>query len=345
MARRRWDAGRIRKADVNKPALNEIGEETMSVFPTRVLLATDGSTEAMLAARMAGELCEKLRSELHVVYVGHTPSVFSVPESTLIDPEFQVRLTEIAERKGKPALAEQVERLREADVAVDKSYLRVGMAEAEVVRLAEELDVGLVVIGSRGLGPFKRTLMGSVSDSVVRHAHCPVLVVRAAEREEQPTFFPARVVLALDGSGEAEAAAGIAAEISTATASELHLVFALPAEPPMSYPPYASALGSWESELERAKKEAQSFIEKRAEQINEAGGLQTRAHLRFGRPDEEIVRLSEELGAGLVIAGSRGLGGVRRALMGSVSASVVRHAPCPVLVVREHRSKKEAGLE
>jgi nucleotide-binding universal stress UspA family protein len=59
------------------------------------------------------------------------------------------------------------------------------------------------------------------------------------------------------------------------------------------------------------------------------------AHLIRGRADREVVNLSEEIGAGLIIMGSRGLGGVRRALMGSVSDSVVRHAHCPVLIVRE----------
>jgi nucleotide-binding universal stress UspA family protein len=48
-----------------------------------------------------------------------------------------------------------------------------------------------------------------------------------------------------------------------------------------------------------------------------------------------IVELAEEIGAGLIVMGSRGLGGIRRALMGSVSDSVVRHAHCPVMVVRE----------
>jgi nucleotide-binding universal stress UspA family protein len=59
------------------------------------------------------------------------------------------------------------------------------------------------------------------------------------------------------------------------------------------------------------------------------------AHLLRGEPDKEVVHLSEEIGAGLIIMGSRGLGGIRRALMGSVSDSVVRHAHCPVMIVRE----------
>jgi nucleotide-binding universal stress UspA family protein len=58
-----------------------------------------------------------------------------------------------------------------------------------------------------------------------------------------------------------------------------------------------------------------------------------------GRPDTEIVRVAEEVGAGLIVIGSRGLGGVRRALVGSVSDSVVRHAHCPVLVVRSEEEQ------
>jgi nucleotide-binding universal stress UspA family protein len=65
------------------------------------------------------------------------------------------------------------------------------------------------------------------------------------------------------------------------------------------------------------------------------------AHLGVGVPDREIVELAEKLGAGLVVMGSRGRGGIRRALMGSVSDSVVRHAHCPVLVVRTENSERE----
>ena len=68
--------------------------------------------------------------------------------------------------------------------------------------------------------------------------------------------------------------------------------------------------------------------------VSEAGAEVAGAHLRLGRPAEEIVALSEELGAGVIVVGSRGMSALRRALMGSVSDSVVRHALCPVFVVR-----------
>ncbi len=77
------------------------------------------------------------------------------------------------------------------------------------------------------------------------------------------------------------------------------------------------------------------MLEEQIKKVEEAGGTVAGAHLQMQGPkDQAIVRLSEELGAGLIVMGSRGLGGLRRALLGSVSDSVVRHAHCPVLVVR-----------
>jgi nucleotide-binding universal stress UspA family protein len=71
------------------------------------------------------------------------------------------------------------------------------------------------------------------------------------------------------------------------------------------------------------------------EKIRSDGGVVAGEHIVEGRVAPEIVGLAEEIGAGLIVLGSRGLGGIRRALMGSVSDSVVRHAHCPVMVVRE----------
>jgi nucleotide-binding universal stress UspA family protein len=89
------------------------------------------------------------------------------------------------------------------------------------------------------------------------------------------------------------------------------------------------------SVLEQAEEEAHSFLEEQAKQVGASGGKVAETHLRAGEPDKEIVKLSEELGVGTIVIGSRGLGALKRTLMGSVSESVVRHAHCPVLIVRE----------
>jgi nucleotide-binding universal stress UspA family protein len=151
----------------------------MSIFPTKILLATDGSKEAKLAFASAAELSEKTDSELHVVYVGHMPLVsYESPGATILDPDLLGRMQEDAKQEARTKLDEQVQRVGKTAGEVAEMHARVGRPDAEIVGLADELDAGLIVLGSRGLGPLRRALMGSVSDSVVRHAHCPVLIVR-----------------------------------------------------------------------------------------------------------------------------------------------------------------------
>lgn len=76
------------------------------------------------------------------------------------------------------------------------------------------------------------------------------------------------------------------------------------------------------------------MLEAQTRRIEDEGGTVAEAHLRLGRPAEEVFKLAEEIGAGIVVIGSRGLGALRRAVLGSVSENVVRYAPCPVFVVR-----------
>jgi nucleotide-binding universal stress UspA family protein len=171
-------------------------------------------------------------------------------------------------------------------------------------------------------------LMGSVSDAVVRHAHCPVMVVR-----RKPVVFPAKILLATDGSEEAELAARTAADLATKTGSELHLVHVLVLPPETLYDPFGT------DAREEFEKRGRARLEELTEKLEASGGAVEGAHFRVGSPDAEIVAQAEELGADMVVLGSRGLGVMRRALMGSVSDSVVRHAHCPVLVVREYEHR------
>lgn len=144
----------------------------MDNFPTRILLAVDGSEEADRAVRSAVELASKTGSELHVVHVGETPVVYH-PERHAYTAQYEEH-----EEEARRLLEGQAGKVKEAGGSVAQAHLRMGHPDQEIVALAEELDAGLIVLGSRGLGGVKRALMGSVSDSVVRHAHCPVLVVR-----------------------------------------------------------------------------------------------------------------------------------------------------------------------
>ena len=144
------------------------------------------------------------------------------------------------------------------------------------------------------------------------------------------SIFPTKILLALDGSEEASSAARMAVELAGRTDSELHVVH-VGEVAPVYHPERHGYLARYEELQEQARR----LLDEQVDKVESAGGIVARAHLRMGRPDAEIVVLGEELGAGLIVTGSRGLGGMRRALMGSVSESVVHHASCPVLVVRK----------
>ena len=141
----------------------------MSIFPTKILLATDGSEEA--------ELAKSTGSELHVVVI-FQESAYGHPYYEVRFPEFAEQLRQQDREETQKVLDAQVKRLQETGVDIAEAHLRTGEPERKIVALSEELRAGLIVMGSRGLGGVRRALMGSVSDSVVRHVHCPVMVVR-----------------------------------------------------------------------------------------------------------------------------------------------------------------------
>ena len=152
----------------------------MSIFPTTVLLAIDGSTEASLATEAAVEIAIKMRSDLHLVYVSSDPTLTSQYDWDTLGgvPDLEGEL-EDARRAAQGVLDTAVRKVRSLGGSVAQAHLMEGTVPKEIVSLAEDSGIGLIVMGSRGRGGVSRTLMGSVSDSVVRHAHCPVLVVRA----------------------------------------------------------------------------------------------------------------------------------------------------------------------
>jgi nucleotide-binding universal stress UspA family protein len=313
----------------------------MSIFPTKILLATDGSEEAELALLTAVDLANRTNSELHVLHVGEPgPEITLNPAFAINRQLWEETLREI-EEEAREVLDRQVKRIEEVGGKVAEAHLKLGgRPDRRIVQLAEEIGAGLIALGSRGLGGISRALLGSVSDSVIRHAHCPVLVVRRGRQQDQVTasIFPTKILLATDGSEEANLATTTAADLAHKTGSELHIVNVR--LPPVYIEP-TSEVAHWISSIEeRERKEAQQLLDAQAEQIKALGATVAQTHVRLGRPDEEIVILAEEIGAELIAIGSRGLGGMRRVLMGSVSDSVVRHASCPVLVVRAEKDSR-----
>jgi nucleotide-binding universal stress UspA family protein len=154
-----------------------------------------------------------------------------------------------------------------------------------------------------------------------------------------------RILLATEGSEEAELTTRVAVELANSTGSELYLVHVklLPVTPP-----YPEVL-DWRVDLGRAEREARELLTEQVKKVEDAGGTVAEAHLREELLAEEIVALAEELGADLIVVRRRDRGRIRRALAGSVSDWIVRHARCPVLVVgagarvADHRARVSRG--
>ena len=109
-------------------------------MPEKVLLATDGSKDAALAARAAVEVCEGTGAELHVVHVW-----FNVPTARL-RPFMRAELKKL----GNELLEEGVKRVEDSGGHVSNTYLLEGRAADEILDLAGRIGAGLIVIGSRG---------------------------------------------------------------------------------------------------------------------------------------------------------------------------------------------------
>lgn len=148
--------------------------------------------------------------------------------------------------------------------------------------------------------------------------------------------FPGKILLATDGSEDSALAANAAVEMSKDTGAGLHVVHVGETRP--VYPPATSGPPLPTTTREEIHEAAQRLLDERTKEVEAAGASVEGSHLRMGRPEEEILRLSEEIVAGLIVVGNQGLGGrfsrMRRFLMGSVSESVTRYARCSVMVVR-----------
>jgi nucleotide-binding universal stress UspA family protein len=270
----------------------------MNRFPTKILLATDGSEATEQATEAAVDLSTKSGSELHVVHVWH-----DVP-----GPYRHGFVKRELRRQGQEILDEQVRKIEDAGRTVTKAHLRGGRTTDEVIKLGDELEAGLLVVGSRGLRGVRRILIGSHSEDIVHHAHRAVLVVPGREN----VWPPARIVVGDDYSEDAKKAAELAGNLGKLFGARMLLLHAV-----------SQASGeAVEGKLEDRAGELEDILEERP---------QTR--VAPGHPAEVLIEAEREgEGPTLVAVGSRGLGLEERVGLGGVSTKVIRAGLGAVLV-------------
>jgi nucleotide-binding universal stress UspA family protein len=280
----------------------------MSPLPEKILLATDGSEDAKLAARAAADLSDKTGAELHIIH-----SWQYVPHP-LLDPEHY-------EEEAWRLLKEQTQLL-----AVNEAHLKMAPAVDAILDLGEEIGADLIVLGSRGHGTIGRLLLGSVSEGVVHHATRPVLVLRGG----QGSWPPERIVIGDEGSVAAKRAGELAASIGGLFGTRAVLVRAYPELPETD--PVGRALDP--RAVDDALHRAEQNLHERADELGRLVGGRPRMEIAAG--DAAVALLDkareEDERRTLIAVGSRGLGLARRLRLGSVSTKVLRAAGGPVLV-------------
>ncbi|WP_181784051.1 universal stress protein [Pseudonocardia pini] len=283
-----------------------------------VVVGVDGSGSAAGAVVWAVQEAARRRVRLRLV------SALVLPEPNHIGnpglgTSYKRTMTEAAER----ILLDAVALARATEAGVDlESELRTGFAVP--VLLAESAEAGLVVVGSRGLGGFTGLLVGSVAVALAARGTSPVAVVRGDVEEAAADTRP--VVVGVDGSPVSEAALALAFEEAALLDVPLLAVHTWQDEiVPLSVAP----LVDWTAvEAE----EHALLAERLAGWAEKYPDVEVRRRVVRDRPAAELVDLSRT--ARLVVVGSRGRGGLRGLMLGSVGHALIHHAHCPVLIAR-----------
>lgn len=286
-----------------------------------VVVGAEGTTSSQDALVWAAKAAAARDAELSVVYA------MTFPMSA-----YEIAFDDAIEQHAKEVVDAAVERAREVSPGLQvRGEVVRGTPGRVLIRRSQHAD--LLVIGSRHPGLVERTLAGSLGYQVAAGAHCPVVVVGPGSAEA----FEKRggVVVGTDGSADARLAVAMAADEASRAGQELHIVHAW-AEPGLFVPMDYLTPGVQQEIADLAR---QTLADAVAEVNATHPDLVVHDHLVAGRPAGALLEAAEE--AGLLVVGSRGLHGVTRMLLGSVSHAVVQRAPCPVLVVRERVEPEE----
>ncbi|WP_433259834.1 universal stress protein [Actinosynnema sp. CS-041913] len=283
-----------------------------------IVVGVDGSESALTAVKWAAEEAARHRVPLKLVHAYLLPSR-GYPEVVLTGHEVRQAL----EEQGRQQLAdaEAVARATAPEVDVSVALEHSGAAGAMVW---ESKRARLIVLGSRGLGGFTGLLVGSVAVAVVAHGDCPVVVVRGSVTADGP------VVVGVDGSPAGDRAVAFAFEAASMRRAPLTAVLA-------GNDFVMDGLYGDRLPVDWAQVEQQEHVEL-AERL--AGWQEQYPDVRVeravvrDRPARALLKSAADLGARLLVVGSRGRGGFKGMLLGSTSQTLVYHAPCPLAVVR-----------
>jgi nucleotide-binding universal stress UspA family protein len=325
------------------PSTDETGSH--HVRDAGVVIGYDGSPESRLALSWAAATARRRGSKLtllHSVNLSFIPG-FPAFDTSQVEPELQDAAKRLVDdgamRAGDTLDASRIE-----------TQYWLGSPAAQIVEASNDAD--LVVMGSRGRGRLTGGLLGSTSYAVAAHAHCPVVVVRPTHAAEQAEDTEATevasisdglpqvvrpdathpVVVGYDDSEPAMRAVQAAADIAMEESAELRIahVVQVPSIDSWAYEETAHAGTVRAHSLREHADDALASAVRVAKAKHP--DLEVSTEVLYGDPGRAIAELGST--AGLVVVGSRGRGGFKGLLLGSVSHNVIHNAECPVMIVR-----------
>lgn len=303
-----------------------------------ILLATDGSSHSQAAVAILKRIPFPPSSALTVLTVveqSHLLNVTGVDISNE-DRETLDRLWSLQHHEAERVLAREAAHFEATGWTVH-TIRRAGHVSHQILEAANQLGVDLVVVGARGLSGIKRFLLGSVSQKVVKHAPCSVLIAKSPSQDDTATDDGAaappvetdsrlRILVAYDGSPSAQAAVKVLASLLLREHAEVTVTTVLRLMTYYRIDILQHLSAAWQEET----RAAQAELETTAQALREATPY-VATQLREGaNPSQEILTAVRECNADLIVLGRKGKSGIERFLLGSVANRMADYAPCSV---------------
>lgn len=299
---------------------------------TRKLIVAgyDGSEVALHALEWAAAEADRVGAELLILKaLGHEEVADTAPSQAL-------HLRDLVRDSATKSLEQARTKLAEKFPAITiRGEVHGGSPSKVLIQGSEQAD--LLVVGNRGSGLLKGSLLGSTAFAVTAHANCPVIVVRGDEHRPINDIYP--VTVAVDGSDGAWYALETAADWALELGAPLRIItaFQIPNTAQFSTA-YVLSLEGADTMVNWAQDQAKALLAEAEERVlRYAPGLKVNAEAHLGPPSVVLIEISKK--SGLLVTGARGRGGFASLILGSVSRTVMHQAHCPVLV-----QKAPAGL-
>ena len=341
----------------------------------KIMVGLDQSELSLKALQKAIALAQSCDAELKLVHVlvdnepgapqfsGYFGGPLYPSINTTLVESYQTAWNHFAEH-SQSLLDQQVVEARKTGVSASAA-LPYGNPGTKLCELAQSWHADLMVVGSRGLAGIGELLIGSVSNHVLHHAPCSVMVVHAdkqapsssdrvngSQDRSQGVNQPQRILVAMDKSETAKKSMETAVFLAKLYQAEIRLVHIIDEDEP-GMPPrlifsdsqymlqHSDILFSeYKQEWNRFVNDWWQWLQQWVDEI-EAEGIEAICDVMQGRTGPRICEIAQDWPADMIVMGCRGFSGLRELLVGSVSYYVSHRAPCAVFVTRPQPSNSQ----